>query len=194
MAGTKLRGSTQLQPASVTGVEIALGSLPFGINAGEDNEREWPMHSPDANLPNGPLYERGRVVASGEWASYVPTWTAVTGSNTLGNGTLTGRKMVIGKTQFFQISLVFGSTTTGSADAWLFSLPAVANNPARLATGLVYALDSGVADYIGDSITYQFPSATDVYAKVAAGTVTSAVPFTWATADSLTINGYYDLP
>ncbi|MEW2567625.1 hypothetical protein [Streptomyces sp. NPDC047070] len=62
----------------------------------------------------------------GAWTDYTPSWIAETGGTpTIGNGTLTGRFLKIGRTVDFLIRLAYGSTSTpGNANAnWAFGLP-----------------------------------------------------------------------
>lgn len=61
----------------------------------------------------------------GDWADYTPTWTADSGTTTLGNGTLDGRWKRHGNTVEFAIRLQWGTTTTTSVSTanWEFALP-----------------------------------------------------------------------
>ncbi|MCX5201038.1 hypothetical protein OG897_06125 [Streptomyces sp. NBC_00237] len=59
----------------------------------------------------------------GAWTPYTPTWTAVTTPPALGNGTLTGQYMKIGRTCFTIFVLTMGSTTTYGSGFWKMSLP-----------------------------------------------------------------------
>jgi hypothetical protein len=56
------------------------------------------------------------------WTTYTPTWTA-TVDPVLGNGTLTGRYIKIGRTCHVSIILTIGSTTTLGTGAYSFGLP-----------------------------------------------------------------------
>jgi hypothetical protein len=67
------------------------------------------------------------VDVTGPWQSFTPTWTSSTPPS-LGNGTLTGRYMLIGKTCFAVISLAFGSTTTLGSGNYLFGMPFTSAN------------------------------------------------------------------
>lgn len=60
---------------------------------------------------------------TGGWVAYAPAWTGSTTSPTLGNGTLVGRYMLIGKTCYYSLQLTIGSTTNGGAGSWGFTLP-----------------------------------------------------------------------
>lgn len=62
----------------------------------------------------------------GAWTDYTPSWIAETGGTpAVGNGTLTGRYLKVGRTVDFLIRLTVGSTTTfGNTNAnWAFGLP-----------------------------------------------------------------------
>jgi hypothetical protein len=59
----------------------------------------------------------------GAWTPYAPAWTASTTNPTLGNGTLTGRYSLVGKTCSGQIKLTTGGTTSFGSGDWYFSLP-----------------------------------------------------------------------
>jgi hypothetical protein len=57
------------------------------------------------------------------WTSYTPTWASVSGGASVGNGALVGNYALFGATCFLNISLVFGSTTSGGNGGWSFTLP-----------------------------------------------------------------------
>jgi hypothetical protein len=75
------------------------------------------------------------------WFNYAPTGSFAGGQTfTLGNGTLTGKFMVLGKLVHFKISLTVGSTTNfNSGTGFRFSLPVAASSS-----------DVAEGDYIGD--------------------------------------------
>lgn len=64
----------------------------------------------------------------GAWTAYTPTWTAATTNPVLGNGTLVGRYMKIGRVVVAHINLTTGSTTTYGSGNYTFSLPVQAAN------------------------------------------------------------------
>ena len=75
----------------------------------------------------------------GAWTTYTPTWIAEGGGGTnptIGNGSLTGRYLKIGRTVDWVIQLSWGSTSAagggGGSENWMFGLPA---SPA---TGFTY--------------------------------------------------------
>ncbi|MGW3024839.1 hypothetical protein [Streptomyces sp. NPDC001221] len=63
----------------------------------------------------------------GAWTAYPPTWTAST-NPAIGNGTITGRYMKIGRTVVCEINVVAGSTTTFGSGSYNFGLPTTAAN------------------------------------------------------------------
>lgn len=81
--------------------------------------------------------------SSWAWTSYTPTWTASTSNPTLGNGTLTGSYVQIGKTVTAQVTLTFGSTTTLGSGVYRWSLPVTAASKRFVGSG--WALRSGSA-------------------------------------------------
>lgn len=57
------------------------------------------------------------------WTPYTPAWTGQTTNPVVGNGSLTGRYMKVGRTCHVQIDLVMGSTTTYGSGGWQMSVP-----------------------------------------------------------------------
>lgn len=80
------------------------------------------------------------------WTPYTPTWTASTTNPVLGNGTLAGRSMKIGRTVVAQFTLTTGSTTTYGSGVYSIGMPytAAAGSDALGTTRL-----NGPATYIG---------------------------------------------
>ncbi|MCP9209276.1 hypothetical protein [Streptomyces cucumeris] len=62
------------------------------------------------------------------WTSYTPAWTAATTNPVLGNGTLAGRYLKVGRTCTAHINLITGSTTTYGAGNYAWALPFAAAN------------------------------------------------------------------
>ena len=62
--------------------------------------------------------------ALGILQSYAPAWTSAAGAApVLGTGTITGRYFISGALVWVNITLIWGSTTTGGGGGWVFSLP-----------------------------------------------------------------------
>ncbi|MFB7219333.1 hypothetical protein [Streptomyces sp. NPDC056227] len=83
----------------------------------------------------------------GAWTSYTPTWTAATTNPTIGNGTLTGRYIKVGRTVTVSLLLIPGSTTTYGSGVYLFGLPFPAASDVVSCLGA--ARISGGATWIG---------------------------------------------
>lgn len=78
-----------------------------------------------AALMNQEIRDQWNTVI-GAWTDYTPSWIAESGGTpAVGNGTLTGRYLKVGRTVDVVIKLTVGSSTTfGNANAnWAFGLP-----------------------------------------------------------------------
>ncbi|MEU0691558.1 hypothetical protein [Streptomyces uncialis] len=71
------------------------------------------------------------------WTAYTPTWTAVTTNPVLGNGSLVGQHMKIGRTCHVTFNLTMGSTTTYGSGFWRISLPFTAATVASGSPGVL---------------------------------------------------------
>lgn len=138
----------------------------------------------------------------GAWSSYTPGWFAETGTNpTLGNGTLTGRYLKVGRTVDWVVQLTWGSTSAagsgGGSENWMFGLPAA---PAAGFTQRIVAVD------VFDSSTSLHYSGNAIYSTTNGGTFRtivsnradasgiwdSTLPIVWAAGDILYASGRYE--
>lgn len=90
------------------------------------------------------------VLASGLGTStaYTPAWTASTSNPTLGDGTLQGRYIQVGKLVVVFISFTFGSTSSFGVGNHYFSLPFEAQSSGGgLFDGMARFRDTGAANY-----------------------------------------------
>lgn len=152
--------------------------------------------------PTGTTGPTGATGASASdlsaWTAYTPTITADLGGFSLGNGVLSGRYKQIGKTVFFQLKLVYGSTTTPGSGHWNFSLPVQAQNTNFTFTATI--LDEGNSWYGGignGNYTGQTTSFAVIIPGTSASVTTWAVvgnggPFSWGATDNITISGSYE--
>ena len=76
----------------------------------------------------GPLAADATSGEDEAWTSFTPTWTTSGSEPSIGNGTLIGYYTLIGKTCFFKIWLLAGSSTNGGSGAFTFSLPVAAKS------------------------------------------------------------------
>lgn len=128
-------------------------------------------------------------------------WTPTLANLTLGNGSRTSVYTRVGRWIYFDLAIVFGSTSSmGTAPT--FTLPVTASsryNPAAVtqALGTCVLLDSGTANYLGpvyvSSTTVGTFACTGVGATYATlNAITATVPFTWTTGDALSVIGTYE--
>ncbi|WP_327655691.1 hypothetical protein [Streptomyces sp. NBC_00483] len=138
----------------------------------------------------------------GAWSAYTPAWGADGGAApTLGNGTIVGRYLKVGRTVDWVLQLTWGSTTAagggGSGENWWFGLPAA---PAAGFTQRIVQ-----ADAFDNSATLHW-AATGIYSTLnsgcvktfvatqgtAAAVLDSIAPFTWAASDIFYASGRYE--
>lgn len=126
--------------------------------------------------------------------TYVPTWASTGTQPALGNGTITGRYIQIGKLVYFTVTLTMGTTTTFGTGIYTFTLPVTANSSSpQYDLGLGHGRDaSAAADYISAAIPASTTTvALETFASPT-GNWTNAVPVTWATSDTIVISGTYE--
>lgn len=130
------------------------------------------------------------------WTSYTPTMTGLT----LGNGISESRYLLVGKTLDVMIALRFGSTSTFTATAWRFGMPAgtvpflgstsLASNHVA---GLVSMRDTSSPTpwFSGEAILNVDPNPIQIRFGDDVGAtntlVAQGVPFVWTTSDELVI-------
>lgn len=116
------------------------------------------------------------------YSTYTPTFAASGGGAAVGNGTLAGRYLQIGKTVYVDISFTFGTTSNaGVSGFWTFTLPVTAR-AVRCGAGAMYILDSGSADRGGlnmyNNTTTTIAAVNDTDVNIGPG-----VPQVWANGD-----------
>lgn len=130
------------------------------------------------------------------WSSYNVTWTNLTE----GNGTEIAYYKQIGSIVFFRIQFTLGSTSSVTG-AISFSLPltAIIPNPSTLlrigfgscddVSGFTYNCDVTLASTSTALISVQSTAS----ANVRLASISSTVPMTWTTGDSINISGFYEV-
>jgi hypothetical protein len=125
---------------------------------------------------------------SADWTSYTPSWIASGTAPSLGNGTLQGTYLQVGKIVYVIISFKAGSTTTFGTGTWSFSLPFFMKTLGAGAMGFPgggYAEDFAVAGYSLQSVV---TGGNTVFTQTTAGAdISPTVPFTWGTNDFFNI-------
>lgn len=130
------------------------------------------------------------------WASWTPTYTNLT----VGNGTSTARFIQIGKTVFFRLSVVFGTTSAVSGSV-TFTFPVTSIAYTGTATTQTIAMGSynnaGTAVYQGGCIWASTTTANMLALKVD-GTysqlvvLSATVPFTFGSGAEIFMQGSYE--
>lgn len=140
----------------------------------------------------------GLFVPGGRWVNYTPTWTSLGGPPAVGNGTLSGRFLDLGKLIVVNITLLVGSTTSFAGALHNFSLPAgytAGSQPAGAGLASCQAQDVSASLTIlgqgtGTPMTPLFMSGADANDMNA---VSATVPFTWASSDVLLMSGMFEV-
>ena len=152
------------------------------------------------------LISNGTGLSNDAFAStnWTVVWTCDVGdAPVIGNGTLTGVYIRIGKYIFFRFTLTAGTTTTfgSGGGVWHLSLPVAAKagyiaSRSLIGSGLAHDTDTPMDVpcsfyyFTGDKMVIA-PMKADGLNVYHAG-CTSAVPFTWATTDTLNGFGFYE--
>ncbi len=180
--------------------KIFVATLASGDNLGYTPENQFQVHDSSGNLKTTVLplplaiANGGTGVASLTPASYSPTLTDIT----IGNGSVTGSFVQIGKIVHWQALITFGSTTTIGA-APRISVPTAASvsvyGPVMSTHSYAVDASSGTSYFIGMVGT----STTDVLIVTFGSTsalsgnqpIATTVPFTWAVGDAIQLGGVY---
>jgi hypothetical protein len=125
----------------------------------------------------------------GAWTSYTPTWTAASVNPAIGNGTLTGAYLKIGKLYFFRIYCLAGGTTTFGTGAYSWSLGGGVTSIAREQLVSASAVNAGVTRYRGVGIIAPSATTVQIQADDSGNVAAPTVPTTWNATDWFTISG-----
>lgn len=139
--------------------------------------------------------EAGGGGLPGAWTPFTPPWTAQTTNPAIGNGTITGAYVQIGKTVHFRFKLIFGSTTTGGSGTWMFSLPVAPHAYYTENTGINvggYAENNATAGYSIDGARILMSGRIMLHLPNASGGYSASTPFAWGNTDFLSVTGTYE--
>lgn len=127
--------------------------------------------------------------ALGAWTSFTTTW-----SGTLGNGTNSCSYMRVGRTVFYRIRIIWGSTTSHAAATQTFTLPVAPSGAYTQAhaIGIASALESGVGQLHGMATMTSTASTIDVQVGGGSSKWSNTNPMTWGTNDIASIIGTYE--
>lgn len=152
------------------------------------------------SIAAGAIQPQALVSGTGSgWSyqSYTPTWSA-SSSPAIGNGTLTGRYIQVGKTVNGYINLAAGSTTTFGSGLWAFTLPITAssNMSTNITIGTAAVTDTGVQQYMGLVFMATTTTVSLYYSDTSgAGRATgvgSTTPFTFGNGDTVRLTFSYE--
>ncbi|MGW2226788.1 hypothetical protein [Streptomyces formicae] len=138
----------------------------------------------------------------GAWSTWSPTWFAEGGAApTLGNGTLAGRYMKVGRTVDWVMQLTWGSTTApgggGGSENWMFVLPAPPASGFTYRVASFEAFDASAGMHYSGRGIYNTGNGGVTKTVVSDrgdnnGIWDSQLPFTWAASDILYASGRYE--
>ena len=127
------------------------------------------------------------------WTSYTPTFA----NTTLGNGSVSGGYLALGKAIFFTATFTLGTTSAvGSAATVSLPVTSVSLSTRTPVANVVYRDDSAATTYPGTALwsttTTALLGVYSVSASPASYVATSStIPFTWATLDTILVSGFY---
>jgi len=149
--------------------------------------------SEDKVLSFGPTFPEANTVSFTELGTGV-AYTPTLGGFTIGDGVIAGKYNQVGKRVFWEASLTFGSTTAGASANVTFTLPvtaaATSNQPV-----IAEFYDVSATTYYGAVGRYSSTTVATVSSPGTAGvwtTLSTTVPFTWATGDIIYVSGSYE--
>lgn len=139
---------------------------------------------------------RGDGAWAGAFSTYVPTWGVLSGTApTLGNGTIAGRYLQVGKLVYVTITLTWGSTTSAAgAGIWSFSLPVTAQAGTNGPSSMADLLDASASARYKHAAQNETTTLVILWSLASpGGAVTGAItPFTWAVSDVVSISHVYE--
>ena len=144
------------------------------------------------NVIVGDIIDHETRIANGEaaWTTWTPSLTGIT----TGNGTVTAKYLQIGKMVQFRFKFLLGSTSAISASP-IITLPVTQATGSHLTAPVIFedtgsAINLGVSQILSNNIYLYAVNSSTTYAQFAF--VSATVPFTWATNDSIIVNGTYE--
>lgn len=143
-----------------------------------------------STLNSGATLNPTNSLTSSNWSAYTPT---IGGAGwAIGNGTIDGRYIVVGKTVHFAVFIQWGSTSTFGAGQLTVTLPVTAAAIPAKYISRAKGLKQGVGKYFLNS-EYENTTTVGLYTTAApAGYVTATAPFTHAANDQINVGGTYE--
>lgn len=131
---------------------------------------------------------------SGNFTQYTPVWASSGTQPAIGNGTINGRYLQLGKLVYGTIVLTMGSTTTYGTGSYTFTRPitAQANNSGLFLSSVDVFDSSAGAVYKGALRTGGTAPLIPVTLASPTADYAATVPVTFATSDTITIAFLYE--
>ena len=149
----------------------------------------WPATSLDlANQLESRFADK--YTTQGAWTAYTPTWTAASGTNTVGNGTLAGAYIKIGRLVTVRVDITFGSTTTSTGGFWLVTIPFAAANAGETAVGTSMCYDASAGTRFFNPVCVY--GGNNLLGFSGNNLVQTNFPTTWAVNDFYRLTATYE--
>lgn len=169
-----------------TGI-LPAARLPANVGLLDRTPQTWT----GANAFTLGISERGRTTKLGEWIGYTPTWAATGAAPSVGNGAITGRYTLIGKTCFCIGRLTLGSTSNLGSGVWFFGYPPFSSAGVAAMAGQFFLQDTGTASWL--AIALHHPSGFIGGMSGGPGQVGPTVPFTFVAGDIIDWSCQYEI-
>ena len=135
------------------------------------------------------------LAAEPAWSGWTPVWTATGGGASIGDGSLIGTYRKVGRLVAMFLRLNWGSTTAGGTGRWRFTVPFDPSPANVYVGGFAYDSSAVLAYPVASKWGNSAPHIELVGAHNSAGAIGNCAathPFTWATGDSLVLQGVYE--
>lgn len=134
------------------------------------------------------------------YTAYTPTWTATGTAPAIGNATVVGEYLAVGKLVHCYGKITFGSTSTFGTGTYLFALPVTQSANTLNASGIgpgfaaIFDTDTNAAAFIAADLAFTTAFRL-IYPATYLGSlsaVTNTAPWTWAVGDQIAWNFVYE--
>lgn len=125
------------------------------------------------------------------WDSYTATWTGSTTNPVIGDGTITGVYMRVGKTIHYRVTVTIGSTTTLGSGGYFLSLPVASASPNNVPIGVGSVFDTSTGALYGRVAIQQSTTRVHLYDN-SNGRVNPTTPIALAAGDVISATGTYE--
>lgn len=130
------------------------------------------------------------------WDIYGPTWGSSGTPPAIGDGSILGRFMQVGRTIHYSIVLIWGTTTTAGTGQYTFTLPTTARQGIPFAVGIGTSYDTSGTVFRPHHVILTGAAGGFTVGMIndAGSRVGATSPYTWATGDTINLAGTYETP